>query len=181
MISRAADEGTLKHHFRSLWYEHDHNTLPKKKVGSKSLTPFLINTFRILFAGWRQSNLQILNQHTHIPLPLLATTKLFILTWKRHNPHLLFHELKVLPLKKIHQQNMIRHELKLQITKNSNEENVKKKNKWVSEAQLQVNFAENFSLKSRMNVFSVEEMIEAAEMAEQAEQQAGDVSNEVIV
>ena len=29
--------------------------------------------------------------------------------------------------------------------------------------------------------FSVEEMIEAAEMAEQAEQQAGDVSNEVIV
>ena len=76
---------------------------------------------------------------------------------------------------------MIRHELKLQITKNSNEENVKKKNKWVSEAQLQVNFAENFSLKSRMNVFSVEEMIEAAEMAEQAEQQAGDVSNEVIV
>ena len=76
---------------------------------------------------------------------------------------------------------MIRPELKLQITKNSNEENVKKKNKWVSEAQLQVNFAENFSLKSRMNVFSVEEMIEAAEMAEQAEQQAGDVSNEVIV
>ena len=32
VISRTADEGTLKHHFRSLWYEHDHNTLPKKKV-----------------------------------------------------------------------------------------------------------------------------------------------------
>ena len=29
--------------------------------------------------------------------------------------------------------------------------------------------------------FSVEEMLEAAEMAEQAEQQGGDVSNEVIV
>ena len=32
-----------------------------------------------------------------------------------------------------------------------------------------------------INDFSVEEMLEAAEMAEQAEQQAGDVSNEVIV
>ena len=43
-------------------------------------------------------------------------------------------------------------------------------------------FRTDFSLRNSDFDFSVEEMLEAAEMAEQAEQQqAGDVSNEVIV
>ena len=81
---------------------------------------------------------------------------------------------------------MIRRELKSPIMKNSSEESEKKKNKWVSSNALE-DFRVSEVQPDRqkiwliINVFLVEEMLEAAEMAEQAEQQAGDVSNEVIV
>ena len=82
---------------------------------------------------------------------------------------------------------MIRRELKSPIMKNSSEESEKKKNKWVScwsnalKSLQWIKFSPTDKFCLIINDFSVEEMLEAAEMAEQAEQQAGDVSNEVIV